>query len=64
MFTSSGFQLFDGILTNPLVYFVNRDIIRPKRKGALPGERVLFKISVTFMIATGGFPFPRDSHTR
>ena len=45
MFTSSCFQLFDCILANSLVYNINH--IHTRR---LPGESVLFRISVTFMI--------------
>lgn len=43
---------------------LTKDITHPKSKEALPGERVLFRISVTFMFATRRLLFPRDSHTR
>jgi hypothetical protein len=64
MFARGGFQLLDGIFTNPLVYIVNRDITHQRGERAVPGESVLFRISVTFMIATRRFLFPRGSHAR
>jgi hypothetical protein len=47
MFTSRRLQLFNSILTNPLVCKLDHS-----PWGQIPGERVLLRISVTFMMET------------